>query len=139
MGGISTKEEIIARLDVLDKEEIYINKQLRELQLELNGIVPVKDRVKVKKEYFDNISMGELSKYQENQDNNKINNNEREGIKDNENLEDLEIEEEDEEEDKHKKNKEKKVLFDIDNRKAKQNKKRKKKWINFLSKSPKTF
>ena len=127
MGGISTKEEIIARLDVLDKEEIYINKQLRELQLELNGIVPVKDRVKVKKEYFDNISMGELSKYQENQDNNKINNNEREGIKDNENLEDLEIEEEDEEEDKHKKNKEKKVLFDIDNRKAKQNKKRKKK------------
>ena len=37
MGGISTQEEIVARLDELDKEEININKQLRELQIELNG------------------------------------------------------------------------------------------------------
>ena len=40
MGGISTKEEVIARLDYLDREEIKINKELRELQIELNGIVP---------------------------------------------------------------------------------------------------
>ena len=74
MGGINTQEEIVARLDELDKEEININKQLRELQIELNGIVPVRDRVKVKSEYFDNVSIGELGKHQENQDRN--NNNE---------------------------------------------------------------
>ena len=68
MGGINTQEEIVARLDQLDKEEININKQLRELQIELNGIVPVRDRVKVKSEYFDNVSIVELGKHQENQD-----------------------------------------------------------------------
>ena len=78
MGGINTKEEIVARLDELDKEEININKQLRELQIELNGIVPVRDRVKVKSEYFDNVSIGELGKHQENQD---INDNKEEIIK----------------------------------------------------------
>ena len=78
MGGISTQEEIVARLDELDKEEININKQLRELQIELNGIVPVRDRVKVKSEYFDNVSIGELGKHQENQD---INDNKEEIIK----------------------------------------------------------
>ena len=65
MGGINTQEEIVARLDELDKEEININKQLRELQIELNGIVPVRDRVKVKSEYFDNVSIG---KHKENED-----------------------------------------------------------------------
>ena len=65
MGGINTQEEIVARLDELDKEEININKQLRELQIELNGIVPVRDRVKVKSEYFDNVSLG---KHKEDQD-----------------------------------------------------------------------
>ena len=78
MGGINTQEEIVARLDELDKEEININKQLRELQIELNGIVPVRDRVKVKSEYFDNVSIGELGKHQENQD---INDNKEEIIK----------------------------------------------------------
>ena len=78
MGGINTQEEIIARLDELDKEEININKQLRELQIELNGIVPVRDRVKVKSEYFDNVSIGESGKHQENQDRN---NNKEEIIK----------------------------------------------------------
>ncbi len=68
MGGINTQEQIISRLDELDKEEININKQLRELQIQLNGIVPVRDRVKVKSEYFDNVSIGELGKHQENQD-----------------------------------------------------------------------
>ena len=105
MGGISTKEEIIARLNNLDREEILINKQLRELQIELNGIVPVKDRVKVKKEYFDNISMGELEKHQENQNSS----NDANDI-DDENLEDLEREQDEEEdEDVPKKRKKKKI------------------------------
>ena len=116
MGGISTKEEIIARLDNLDREEININKQLRELQIELNGIVPVKDRIKVKKEYFDNISIGEIGKHQENQD------NDIEEIE-NENLEDLEEEEEED----SKKKKKKKVKFEKEVKKTKQSSKKKKK------------
>ena len=79
MGGISTQEEIVARLDKLDLEEININKQLRELQIELNGIVPVRDRVKVKSEYFDNISIGETGK---NKENRGKNNKKKEDIKD---------------------------------------------------------
>ena len=122
MGGISTKEEIIARLDQLDKEEININKQLRELQIELNGIVPVKDRVKVKKEYFDNISVGELDKHQENQESY---NEDLEEIE-NENLEDLE-EEDENEEDEHKKKKKKKVKVEKEVKNSKKNNKKKKK------------
>ena len=97
MGGISTKEEIIARIDALDREEININKQLRDLQIELNGIVPVKDRVKVKKEYFDNISIGE---YQKNKEKEDSNNEEEIDI---ENLEDMEEEDEDSKRKKKKK------------------------------------
>ena len=111
MGGISTKEEIIARLDDLDREEININKQLRELQIELNGIVPVKDRVKVKTEYFDNISIGELEKHQDN--------NNEEDIE-NENLEDLEEEDDDS---KRKKKKKKKVEKEVKKSKKKSKKK----------------
>ena len=122
MGGISTKEEIIARLDQLDKEEININKQLRELQIELNGIVTVKDRVKVKKEYFDNISVGELDKHQENQESY---NEDLEEIE-NENLEDLE-EEDENEEDEHKKKKKKKVKVEKEVKNSKKNNKKKKK------------
>ena len=108
MGGISTKEEIIARLDYLDREEIKINKELRELQIELNGIVPVKDRVKVKKEYFDNISFDELGKKNE------------EEI-DIENLEDLEQEEEDMP--KRKRKKKQKVKIEKEDKNLKKKKK----------------
>ena len=97
MGGISNKEEIIARIDALDREEININKQLRDLQIELNGIVPVKDRVKVKKEYFDNISIGE---YQKNKEKEDSNNEEEIDI---ENLEEMEEEDEDSKRKKKKK------------------------------------
>ena len=122
MGGISTKEEIIARLDDLDKEEIMINKELRELQLELNGIVPVKDRVKVKKEYFDNISMGEKDKHQENPDSN----NDIDELED-ENLEDLEEEDDEEDDDNEpKKKKKKKVKYEKKEKKSKKSKKNKK-------------
>ena len=110
MGGISTKEEIIARLDYLDREEIKINKELRELQIELNGIVPVKDRVKVKKEYFDNISFDELGKNRENEEE-----------VDFENLEDLE--QEDENMPKRKKKRKQKVKFEKEDKKIKKKKK----------------
>ena len=110
MGGISTKEEIIARLDYLDREEIKINKELRELQIELNGIVPVKDRVKVKKEYFDNISFDELGKNKESEEEVDI-----------ENLEDLE--QEDEDIPRRKRKKKQKVKFENEDKKVKKKKK----------------
>ena len=109
MGGLSTKEEIIARLDYLDREEIKINKELRELQIELNGIVPVKDRVKVKKEYFDNISFDESGKSKDNEEEIDI-----------ENIEDLEQEEE---MPKRKKKKKQKVKFEKEDKKVKKKKK----------------
>ena len=126
MGGISSKEAIIERLDTLDREEININKQLRELQIELNGIVPVKDRVKVKKEYFDNISLDEDSNGKNDKDEEEI---------ENENLEDLEdqIEGEEEEgeeagEDNSKKDKNKKIKYkEVKKSKNTANKKKKKK------------
>ena len=47
MGGVSTKEEIIARLDELDRKELALNIQLRDLQKQLNDIVPDEEKVKV--------------------------------------------------------------------------------------------
>ena len=121
MGGVNTKEEIVARLDKLDREEIHINKELRELQIELNGIVPVKDRVKVKKEYFDNISKGELEKHQENQ----YSNSNSDSIED-ENLEDLEKDQEEDEDDDIPKRRNKKKIKNEKEQKRKKNNSRKK-------------
>lgn len=64
MGGLTTKGEIIARLDELDREEIDINKQLRDIQIELNGLVEAKERVKVKSEYFENVNGKDILKAQ---------------------------------------------------------------------------
>ena len=47
MGGINTKEEIIARLDELDRKELALNLQLRDLQKQLNDIVPDDEKVKI--------------------------------------------------------------------------------------------
>ena len=52
MGSSPTKEEIVVRLDDLDKEEIKINKELRKLQIELNQLIPEDEQVKVKKYYY---------------------------------------------------------------------------------------
>ena len=54
MGSSPTKEEIVVRLDDLDKEEIKINKELRKLQIELNQLIPEDEQVKVKKYYYEN-------------------------------------------------------------------------------------
>lgn len=48
MGGGLTKQELVARLDALDKEELEINKELRQLQIQLNEIVPEDERIKVR-------------------------------------------------------------------------------------------
>ena len=48
MGGGLTKQELVARLEALDKEELEINKELRQLQIQLNEIVPEDERIKVR-------------------------------------------------------------------------------------------
>jgi len=53
MGGSSSKEDLISKLDDLDKEEIEINKELRELQIRLNELVPPEEKINVKEHYFD--------------------------------------------------------------------------------------
>jgi hypothetical protein len=53
MGSVTTKEDLMGKLDDLDKEEIEINKELRELQIRLNELVPPEERIDVKEHYFD--------------------------------------------------------------------------------------
>ena len=53
MGSVTTKEDLMGKLDDLDKEEIEINKELRELQIRLNELVPPEERIEVKKKYFE--------------------------------------------------------------------------------------
>jgi len=53
MGSVTTKEDLMGKLDDLDKEEIEINKELRELQIRLNELVPPEEKINVKEHYFD--------------------------------------------------------------------------------------
>ena len=47
MGGGSSKEEIISKLEELEGKELNINLQLKDLQIKLNGMVPEEERIKV--------------------------------------------------------------------------------------------
>jgi hypothetical protein len=53
MSSVTTKEDLMGKLDDLDKEEIEINKELRELQIRLNELVPPEEKINVKEHYFD--------------------------------------------------------------------------------------
>ena len=77
MGGVSSKEEILARLDELDKKELALNIQLRDLQKQLNEIVPDDEKVKVNEnlgregEYDDIPEVGQKKNNKKNMKNNK--------------------------------------------------------------------
>ena len=47
MGGVASKEVIKGRLDELDKKELEVNIKLKELQMQLNDIVPDEEKIKV--------------------------------------------------------------------------------------------
>lgn len=53
MGAGATKEEIAEKLDELDKKEIEVNLKLKELQIQLNNIVPEEEKIKVNDELTD--------------------------------------------------------------------------------------
>ena len=59
----NTVSGINIRLNALDRKEIEINKELRDIQLKLNEIVPKNERVKVKKNYFDDYYKEENDLY----------------------------------------------------------------------------
>ncbi len=81
MGGINnykTQNELNSRINILNRQEIEINKELREIQLKLNEIVPEEEKVKVKKYYFDDFDEKKLNLYEKDlrEDENNINDNE---------------------------------------------------------------
>ena len=47
MGGSSSKQDIIAKLEELDKKELDLNLKLKDMQIELNGMVPKSEQIKV--------------------------------------------------------------------------------------------
>ena len=118
MGGVSTKEEIIARLDELDRKELALNIQLRDLQKQLNDIVPDEEKVKVNENLGREDDIAEINEVGNSNKRNKMKENtkrsqnqkrnkrrdESEGDDDDDDDDDEEEEEESEEEIPKKKN-----------------------------------
>lgn len=47
MGGSSSKQDILANLEELDKKELDLNLKLKDLQIQLNEMVPDEEKIKV--------------------------------------------------------------------------------------------
>ena len=47
MGGSSSKQDIVAKLEELDKKELDLNLKLKDMQVELNGMLPKNEQIKV--------------------------------------------------------------------------------------------
>ena len=47
MGAVATREEIICKLEELDKKELDLNLKLKDLQIQLNEMVPEEEKIKV--------------------------------------------------------------------------------------------
>ena len=47
MGGSASKQDIVAKLNELDQKELDLNLKLKDMQIELNGMVPKSEQIKV--------------------------------------------------------------------------------------------
>ena len=47
MGAVATREEIISKLEQLDQKELDLNLKLKDLQVQLNGMIPEEEKIKV--------------------------------------------------------------------------------------------
>ena len=47
MGSSSSKQDIVTKLEELDKKELDLNLKLKDMQIELNGMVPKNEQIKV--------------------------------------------------------------------------------------------
>ena len=52
MGAVATREEIISKLEQLDQKELDLNLKLKDLQIQLNGMVPEEEKIKVNAKLF---------------------------------------------------------------------------------------
>ena len=57
MGGSSSKQDILAKLDELDKKELDLNLKLKDMQVELNGMVPKEEQIKVNQQLTPNMTL----------------------------------------------------------------------------------
>ena len=57
MGGSSSKQDIVAKLEELDKKELDLNLKLKGMQEELNGMVPQNERIKVNQDLTPNSTI----------------------------------------------------------------------------------
>ena len=47
MGGSASKQDIVSKLEELDKKELDLNLKLKDMQIELNGMVQKNEQIKV--------------------------------------------------------------------------------------------
>ena len=57
MGGSSSKQDIVAKLEELDKKELDLNLKLKDMQVELNGMVPKEEQIKVNQQLTPNVTL----------------------------------------------------------------------------------
>ena len=57
MGGSYSKQDIVAKLEELDKKELDLNLKLKDMQVELNGMVPKEEQIKVNQQLTPNVSL----------------------------------------------------------------------------------
>ena len=57
MGGSSSKQDIVAKLEELDKKELDLNLKLKDMQVQLNGMVPKEEQIKVNQQLNPNIKI----------------------------------------------------------------------------------
>ena len=103
MGAEATKAQLSAKLDELDKQEFNVNLQLKDLQLQLNKIVPDEEKVKVNEELTGEPEKIENIKKQNAQYLEECSSKPKKFRKNDSDDEDGSIEEEDEEEEEEKK------------------------------------
>ena len=54
MGSSSSKQDIVTKLEELDKKELDLNLKLKDMQIELNGMVPKNEQIKVNEDLTPN-------------------------------------------------------------------------------------
>ena len=54
MGSSSSKEDIMTKLEELDRKELDLNLKLKDMQIELNGMVPKNEQIKVNEDLTPN-------------------------------------------------------------------------------------
>ena len=47
MGASSSKQDVMAKIAELDQQELEMNLKLKDMQVELNGMLPKEERIKV--------------------------------------------------------------------------------------------